>query len=206
MPNASTVRRQVSGTQQLTLASLAGTTITTTATPFVLNNNALTGVGGGLVPLAAGNTGIFLGTGQVIHIAVTGSYSGATANSTTIEIELIQITAAGLAAAVTTTLAGQQAAVTASGSTKIADSAALTVVQTAGSFTLDARVQLDASGNLEGQFTVDIDSATVAAWQKLSNVPTALAEVDLNFFAVAVLGTATSGVIVTVNEIRIDLE
>jgi len=205
VPNASTVRRQVSGTQQLTLASLAGTTITTTATPFVLNNNALTGVGGGLVPLAAGNTGIFLGTGQVIHVAITGSYSGATAGTSTIRLELIQITAAGLAAAVTTTLAGQQAAVTASGSTKIADSAALTCTQAAGSFTLDARVQLDASGNLEGQFTADIDSATVAAWQTLSTVATGLAEVDLNFFGAVILGTPT-GMIVTANEIRIDLE
>jgi hypothetical protein len=206
MSNASTVRRQVSGTQQLTLASLSGTVITTIASPFVLNNNALTGVGGGLVPLAAGNTGLYLGTGQVMHIAVAGSYSGATAASTTLEIELIQITAAGLAAATINTLAGQQAAVTAAGSTKIADSGALQVAQAAGSFTLDAYVQLDAAGNLEGNFTAQIDSATTAALQKLSSVPTGLAEIDLNFFAVAVLGVAETGVVVTVNEIRLDLE
>lgn len=207
MSNASTVRRQIAGTQQLTLAPLSGTTIGTTETPFVLNNNGLTQAGGGLIPLQAGTTGIYQGTGQVLHIRVAGSYSGATASSTTIQIALYLITAAGLAAATINTLAGQQAAITAAGTTKIATSGALQVSTAVGSFTLDAYVQLDTAGNLQGQFTSLVDFATLVSPVKLTNEPTGLAgEGDLNFFATALLGTATSGVIVTLNELGLDLD
>jgi len=79
--NASTIRRQIAGTQQLTIAPLLGTTITTTPTAFQLNNNGLTLTGGGVIPLSTGVTGLYQGTGQVLVIRAAGSYSGATLGS-----------------------------------------------------------------------------------------------------------------------------
>src|ERR1700676_1387046 len=104
MSNASTVRRQIAGTQQLAVAPLLGTIITTTETAFQLNNNGLTLVGGGVIPLSAGVTGLYQGTGQVLVVRAAGSYSGATASSTTLELELQQVPASLLPIA--NTLAG----------------------------------------------------------------------------------------------------
>ena len=78
MPNASTVRRQVSGTQQLTMAPLLASAISTTETPFSLNNNALTLTGGGIIPLSAGVTGLYQGTGQVLWLHAAGTIRATT--------------------------------------------------------------------------------------------------------------------------------
>ena len=96
MSNASTIRRQISGTQQLTLASLSGTTITTTETVFQLNNNALTLTGGGYIPLSAGVTGLYQGTGQVLWLHIAATLTGGTASTTTLILKLYQISAANL--------------------------------------------------------------------------------------------------------------
>lgn len=202
MANASTIRRQIAGTQQLTIASLSGTTITTTETAFQLNNNGLTLTGGGVIPLSAGVTGLYAGTGQVLHVAAVGNITGASAASTTLDLKLYVVPASLLPIA--DTLAGAQ---TFTNWIKIADSGALQVSQTKAGWTLDARVQLGATGNLTGEFTAEVDFATVAAWQKLSTDVTGLVgEADLNFVVTATLGTAETGVIVTMNEFRIDLE
>jgi hypothetical protein len=202
MANASTVRRQVAGTQQLTIAPISGTTITTTETAFQLNNNGLTLTGGGVIPLSAGVTGLYAGTGQVLRVSAAGTVTGATAASTTLDLKLYVVPAALLPIA--DTLAGAQ---TFTNWTKIADSGALAISQTQAGFTLDARVQLSANGNLTGEFTSCIDFATVAAWAKLSTDVTGLVgEADLNFALTVTLGGTEAGVIVTLDEFRIDLE
>jgi hypothetical protein len=203
MSNASTVRRQIAGTQQLTIAPLSGTVITTTKTAFALNNNGLTLTGGGTIPLSAGVTGLYQGTGQVLHIGVQGSYSGATAASTTIGLELYQVPASALPIA--NTLSGQQttalwAAIGAQGGQGSA------VTTATGSFTADYRLQLDAAGNLEGQYTINMDGVTVVAWTVITAVAGLVGEADLNFVLTVQLGTSTAGVIVTLNEFRLDLE
>src|ERR1022692_2156538 len=73
MANASTVRRQVGGTQQLTIAPLNFAVTSTTPTAFQLNNNGLTLAGGGVIPLVAGVTGLYAGTGQILHLSFTGT-------------------------------------------------------------------------------------------------------------------------------------
>lgn len=204
MSNASTIRRQIAGTQQLTLAPLAGSTITTTATAFQLNNNGLTLTGGGVVPLAAGVTGLYAGTGQVIHIAATGQYSGAnTGTPTTLTLQLYEVPNALLPIANTLTGAqtftGWNAIGTGSGSKNLSSTST-------GSFTIDARVQLDAAGNLEGSTTYTIDGQTIVAAAVFTPVTGLVGEADLNFAVVATLGGTETGVILTLTEFRLDLE
>lgn len=200
MSNASTIRRQVSGTQQLTIAPLLGSTITTTETAFQLNNNALTGTGGGVIPLSAGVTGLYQGTGQVLVIRSSGQYSGATAASTTLELELQQIPASLLPIA--NTLSGAQ---TFTNWNEIATSGVKTLGTAIGSWQFEAFLQLDAAGNLEGTFEANIDGQIVTP--AIANVITGLVgEADLNFAMTAVLGTATTGVVLTETEFALDLQ
>ena len=84
--------------------------------------------------------------------------------------------------------------------------AAQTLAHTNASFTLDARLQLDAAGNLSGQITVNIDHGTLNIWTIISDVTGLTGEADLNFVLVATLGGTEAGVIVTLDEFRIDLE
>ena len=201
MANASTVRRQVAGTQQLTIASLSGTTITTTATAFQLNNNGLTLTGGGVIPLSAGVTGLYSGTGQVLHVAATGTVTGATATTTTLALTLYEVPAAQLPIA--DTLAGAQ---TFTNWNSIYAAAAQTLAHSNASWNYDARLQLDAKRNLSGQATANVDHGTLNAWTIISDITGLVGEADLNFVMVATLGGAETGVIVTMDEFRIDLE
>lgn len=202
MSNASTVRRQIAGTQQLTLAPLFGTTITTTPTAFQLNNNALTLTGGGVIPLSAGVTGLYQGTGQVLAIRGAGSYTGATANTTTLNLQLYQVPASLLPIA--NTLAGAQTFTNWNLVTTQAVGAAVTTAT--GSFQYEAWLQLDAAGNLEGQYELMINNNTVVGPVKSSVVTGLVGEADLNFVLVATLGAATAGVVITLNEFAIDLQ
>lgn len=209
MANASTVRRQVAGTQQLTIASLLGSTITTTKTAFQLNNNGLTLTGGGVIPLSAGVTGLYAGTGQVLHFAATGTVSGATVSTTTMILYVYQIPAALLPIA--DTLAGAQ---TFTGWNLVWESdagSARTLSQAKTSWSVDVRLQLDAAGNLNGEGTSQIDSLVdVYTGIPGSGSPAAITglvgEADLNFVVAVTLGGAETGVVVTADEIRLDLE
>lgn len=196
MSNASTIRRQIAGTQQLTLASLSGTTITTTATAFQLNNNALTQSGGGVIPLSTGNTGLYQGTGQVFIVRAAGQYSGATASSTTLALTLYEVPASVIANGLTSqSFTGWNA---------VGTQAAATLGTASGSFQFEALLQFDAAGNLQGSYSSNIDGTTKAQ-TVVTNIAGLVGEADLNFVLVAQLGTATSGVIVTLDEFAIDL-
>ena len=198
MPNANTVRQQVSGTIQLTTAPLSGTTITTTETAFALNNNALTGTGGGVIPLSAGVTGLYKGTGRVLHVAATGTVTGATGASTTLILKLYQVSAALIAAGLTSAI------VVASGNA-LGTSSTRTIAQTACAFSFDSRIQLDSAGNLHSQFTDEIDNQ-IDVYTAGPAVVTGVAEADLNFVLTAKLGGTEVGVVLNLNEFRIDLE
>ena len=197
MSNASTVRRQVSGTQQLTIAPLVGAIITTTETAFQLNNNGLTLTGGGVIPLSAGVTGLYAGTGQVLHVRGTGIVAGESASGTVI-LKLYEVTAAAISAGLTSALV-------VSAGNAVATSATTTTTHASSSFTFDARLQLDAAGNLLGQFTSEIDNQ-ISIWADTTAVTGLVGEADLNFVLTAKLGTTTAAVVVTLNEFAIDLE
>lgn len=201
MANANTVRQQVAGTQQLTIAPLLGTTITTTKTAFQLNNNALTLTGGGVIPLSAGVTGLYAGTGRVLHVRSTGQVSGATPTTTTLLLNLYQVPASLLPIA--NTLAGAQ---TFTNWNSVAATSALALSDAADSWTFDARLQLDASGNLQGSWTATINGATIAAWAAITPITGLVGEADLNFVLTATLGGAETGVILTETEFALDLE
>ena len=203
MPNASTIRRQVSGTQQLTIAPLTVATAAT-ETPFSLNNNALTLAGGGIIPLSAGVTGLYQGTGQVIWIHVAASVTGLTATGT-VGLNLYVVPAASLPLASTVVTAAN---LVTAGASKIATG----VVGTAGaagesafSYQLDAYVQLDTTGTLSGWFQSNAGVSTTGAKTAITNNGTAnegillTGEADLNFVVAAVSTTETTGTIV-VNE------
>ena len=202
MSNASTIRRQIAGTQQLTLAPLSGTVITTTATPFSLNNNGLTLTGGGIIPLSAGVTGLYAGTGQVIWIHAAGTITGATAASTTLLIGLYEVPASSLpfASTVVTT-----ANVVTAGGVLIAATTGLTVDTASDSWSLDAYVQLSASGTLDGWFQAQISNATAVARAATTVVTGLVGEQDLNFLISATLGSAETGVVLTLNEFSLNL-
>lgn len=201
MSNASTIRRQLAGTQQLTLAPISGTTVTTTKTVFQLNNNALTLAGGGYIPLSAGVTGLYQGTGQVIWIHAAGNITGGTVSSTTLAVEIYQIAAANLPLpstdTSTTVIALCNAVATASTGT-------LGATETAGSFFLDAYVQLDAQGNLNGSFDGNV-FGTVTANTSITPITGLVGEADLNFFLTATLGGTEVGVVIVLEEFSLNL-
>jgi hypothetical protein len=207
VPNASTIRRQVGGTQQLTIASISGTTVTTTATPFQLNNNGLTGTGGGVIPLSAGVTGLYAGTGQVIHIHAAGTITGGTAGSTSAIITLYVVPAASLplAASVITS-----AELVTAGGLLIATSATgvLGAAATQGSFVLDADVQLDGQSNLVGEFNAVVfnnPGTSGGAVPAAITTQLLIGEADLNFVAAITLGGTEVGVIASLNEFALSL-
>ena len=197
MSNASTIRRQVAGTQQLTIASLLGSTITTTETAFALNNNGLTLTGGGVTPLSAGTTGLYAGTGQVIWIHAAGTITGGTASSTTLILKLYEVPASLLPIA--NTLAGQQ---TFTSWNLIATSATgtLSSAVTAGNFSVDAYVQLDSQFNLDGWFQSQVFASATGAKTAITAVKGLTGEADLNFVLTATLGGTYAGVSVVLDE------
>lgn len=196
MSNASTIRRQIAGTQQLTLAPLLGSVITTTETAFQLNNNGLTQTGGGVIPLSAGVTGLYQGTGQVLWIHAAGMYSGVT--SSTLEIELQQVPASLLPIA--NTLAGAQ---TFTNWNEIGTSGTVTVSSTTGSFSFDAYIQLDAAGNLEGDYSANVNGTTKAQ-TVITPITGLVGEADLNFVLTAVLGASIAGAVLTLDEFSLN--
>ena len=197
MANASTIRRQISGTQQLTIAPLTNAIAGTTPTAFALNNNGLTLTGGGVIPLSYGVTGLYQGTGRVLHVAATGiAVSGASENLT---IALYEVPAALLPIA--DTLAGQQ---TFTNWNLLATSTVRALPTSGGtaSWSFDARLQLDAAGNLEGQFTDEINSL-VDVYAATTIAAGLVGEADLNFVIVATQSALTT---LTETVFSLDLE
>lgn len=205
MSNASTVRRQVAGTQQLTIASILGTVVTTTETPFTLNNNGLTLTGGGIIPLAAGNTGLYQGTGQVLWLHAAGTITATTANVATLILKLYVAPASSLPLVTTTGVVDTVAQAVTAGAVLIATSGTLTLAagRTSASWSLDAYLTLDQQGNLQGNFesqmgVLTTDSATITTTPLTG-------EADLNFFLTATQGVAETGNVVTADEIELSL-
>jgi len=189
MSNASTIRRQVAGTQQLTTAPLSLAVITTTETFFSLNNNGLTLTGGGVIPLSAGVTGLYQGTGQVLWVHATVTAVGVTAG-TTLVLELYQVSAAQIAAATAAAPLVPDTNTTSTGAVSPTITATST---TAISASLDAYFQLDAAGNLSGWFTSGGATSTVTG-NTTTTVLTGLAgEQDLNFLISATAGVHAVG-------------
>lgn len=201
MSNANTIRRQIAGTQQLTLASISGTAVGTTQTVFQLNNNGLTLSGGGFIPLSAGVTGLYSGTGQVLHIRANGTVVGQTAATTSLVLELVEIPASALPIPST----DSSATVIGLGQ-PIATTAAKQLAGTSASFQLDAFIQLDANGTLSGYWQSQIDDAVITSPVAIASVTGLAGEQDLNFLLAATLSGAETGVIVTLNEFAIDAQ
>lgn len=202
MANASTIRRQVAGTQQLTLAPLSGTTITTTETAFQLNNNALTLSGGGYIPLSAGVTGLYAGTGQVLNIHCAGTLTGA-AGASTLILKLYQVPAAALPLPSTDSVAN----IVTAGATLIATSATGTLAggATSGSFQFDISVQLDSLGNLTGEHSSQVFASNAQANTANTAATGLVGEADLNFLLSATLGVSETGIIITLDEFSLSI-
>jgi hypothetical protein len=203
MSNASTIRRQVAGTQQLTLAPLTAAAISTNETPFSLNNNALTLTGGGIIPLSAGVTGLYQGTGQVLWIHAAGTATGMTSASTTLTLSMQQVPAASLpfASTVVTT-----ANMVTAGASDVFDSSTITTGtgQTSGAWQADAWLQLDAQGNLTGDFQTQIFGGATQAKTATTTVTGLVGEQDLNFVISATLGGTATGVVLNLNEFSLN--
>ncbi len=199
MSNASTIRRQVGGTQQLTIAPLLGSVISTTATAFQLNNNGLTLTGGGVIPLSAGVTGLYAGTGQVLHVAFSGSFVGGSDDDLT--LTLYEVPASLLPIA--NTLAGAQ---TFTNWNSLGATSSIPLDAVTGSWSFDARLQLSATGRLTGEYTAQINGDTITAWVKTTVVTGLVGEADLNFVMVATLGAGQAATVLTPDEFQLSLE
>lgn len=186
----------------MTIAPQAGTLATHVV--FQLNNNALTLTGGGFIPLSAGVTGLWLGTGQVLHIRATGNVAPVVGATDTLAIKLFQITVAGLASSPAPTNATIISP--SGGSSLVADSGTITTAAgTSAAFSADYRLQLSSAGVLLGQFTVTV-GGTVAVYAATTAIA-GLGEADLNFFISLANPTGhTSSVIATLDEFALDVE
>lgn len=208
MSNSNTIRRQVAGSQALTLAPISN--LGATETNFVLNANgaiptnpyageASPILSGGVIPLSAGATGLWLGTGAVIHISATGQVV-TTDSSSTLALKLWQVPASVIAAG----------GLTQTSQTSFVELAASTVSTpgAAGTFSwsFDARLQLSGTGVLNGQFTSKIDATAVQAYVTLTTEATGVAEADLNFVLSALGTNSHLDTTVTTDEFRIDAE
>jgi hypothetical protein len=184
----------------LTIAPILGTVVTTTETVFQLNNNGLTLTGGGYIPLVAGVTGLYQGTGAVIWIHAAGTLTATSANVATLILKLYQVPASFLPVP-----SADTSAQVITGSNLIATSATGTLAagRTSGSFFLDAYVQLDAQGNLTGNFEGETFN-TVTPFAALTQVTGLVGEADLNFFVTATQGVAETGNVVTLDEFSLN--
>jgi hypothetical protein len=181
----------------LTLASIVNPGAT--QTQFQLNNNALTLTGGGIIPLSAGVTGLYQGTGQVLRIRAAGSFSGFTAGTTTLALVLFEVPAAIIAA-------GGLTATSSTGYNSVANPSAVTCANASGAFQLEVDIQMDAAGNLNGQFSGWIDDGTAIPVTKIQSVTGLLGEADLNFVLAVTLGGAEpSTSTLALNEFALDL-
>jgi hypothetical protein len=174
-------------------------------------------IGGGVIPLSVGPTnlyqgftqdgtglilgrGAYQGTGQVLHLAVTGFYSGMTANSTTIKLGVWEVPAAIIQA-------GGLSPASQTGFNRVCQSSGVQVPSASGQFTFDVYLQFDAEGTLNGYFQGQIGETTPLTPAACANIIDLAGEADLNFVLTAQLGvSAPSTAVLTVDEFRIDLE
>ena len=207
MSNANTIRRQVAGSQALTLAPISN--LAATLTNFVLNANgaipsnpyageASPVLSGGVIPLVAGATGLWLGTGAVMHIRATGTVVAADSSSGLI-LDLYEVPASVVAA-------GGLTQTSQTSFNLLATSGSAVVPGAAGTFnwSFDARLQLSGTGSLTGEFTTQIyDTVTVYA---NTTAVASLGEADLNFVIAAEGVASHANTTVTMDEFAIDVE
>lgn len=216
-----------SGTGRVLKVSGQGMIVTGSGTAFVISNVALTSnvvtilatntlVAGQVVTISGLPTATFL-NGAVVTVISTGlsgsqfefnfthaNYStnpeaGVATVTNTLTLQVYEVPAALLPIA--DTLAGQQ---TFTNWNLIATSTARAVSGTA-SWSLDVRVQLDALGNLQGQFTDEINSL-VDVYAPTTAVVGLVGEADLNFVVVATQTVSVAANVLTMDEFRADLE
>lgn len=149
----------------------------------------------------AQTTPFYAGTGQVIHVAATGTLAGLTPNSTTLALALYEVPADAQLLTIETTV---QLLVTAGGQ-EVATTSAEEFTTTTSTFSFDVYLQLDAQGNLMGTYQAVIGGNVISETATIL-VAGLIGDADLNFVLAAQLGGTEAGVIVTVDEFRIDLE
>jgi len=155
-----------------------------------------------VIPLSAGVTGLYQGTGQVLWLHAAGTITGGTASSTTLILKLYEVPASLLPIA--NTLTGAQ---TFTSWNLLATSATGTLAAgvTTGNFSLDAELQLDSLGNLSGDFVSQVFASTTGAQTATTQATGLVGEADLNFVIVATLGGTETGVIVNLDEFALAL-
>lgn len=200
MSNASTIRRQILGTQQLTIASVTNAG-SAAPTAFVLNNNGLTLTGGGVIPLSAG-PGPYKGTGNVIKVIATGNFVAAADDDLTLTLYIVpaSVIAAGTVGGVAFQTFTNWLSVCAT-TLQVIDSLA-------SSFSFEADLQVSSTGYLEGNFIYNIGILpSPPAWAVTSAIAgTSLpaGDADLNFVLVYTLASTGTGTVLNLEEFRVD--
>jgi hypothetical protein len=199
-PGASTIRQQTSGSSPNELAPLLASVIGTTPTAFQFNTlDAPEFVDASatnlfdVTPLSAGVTGLYQGTGQVLWVHATGFCANPNNESATLALTLYEVPAPVVAAGLTAT--------SFAGWNSIGSISATSVNSGEGSgefFSVDAFLQLDAQGNLQGTYQVSV-AGTVVQKTAVTLIPL-VGEADLNFVLVATLGGTTTGITLNLSQ------
>ena len=195
MSNKNTIKSQLSGTVQNTLAPLTNGVAGTSETAFSLNAGPISGIGGGVIPLSLGNPGTIGGTGGQLKIRANGAAVTTSATSCTLTLNLYLIPAAIVAAGLTNQSFTNWK--------KLATSSARSIANAINSFAVDATVQLTSSGRLQGQAGFII-SDLVDAQAAITAATGLLGEQDLNFVLTSTASNSDSGNVITLNEFSLE--
>lgn len=148
--------------------------------------------------MSAGVTGLYAGTGQVLRLRGSGTYSGVTGGTTTLVLEVFEVPAAIISA-------GGLTATSSTGYNAVAVANAITLTNAVGAFSITVDFSLDSAGNLNGAFSVWASDGTAQASTKISGVTGLVGEADLNFVLAATLGGAEpSTSVLTLDEFALD--
>lgn len=183
-------------TIQNTIAPLTNGVAGSTATAFSLFSGAVSGGGGGVIPLQVGTPGLYFGSGRKLKLSARGLC--VTGTSTNLTLKLYQIPASVLATAgfysgmaAVSPLSNQ----TFTGWNLVATSSARAVNTATGAWDFIAELQLTqagTTGSLEGTFKDTINGIFDA--EAAVTITTGLiGESDLNFVIVSTLSSANAG-------------
>lgn len=195
MANKNTIKAQLSGTIQNTLASLTNSFAGTSQTAFQLNPGLVTGSGGGIVPLSIGNPGLYFGTGAQLRIRANGTVVTAYNSTITLTLALLQVPASVISAGLTKQSFTNM--------NTLKTSTARSIINGTNSFAVDSTIQLSGTGVLQGQAGFIISDlldgqAAITAATGLTG------EADLNFLLTATVSASDSSTIVTLNEFSLE--
>jgi hypothetical protein len=209
MADNNTIKTQIqtlptNTTIQNSIAPLTNAVASTTATAFALNSGAVSLGGGGVVPLAIGNPGVFFGSGKKFKVAARGQCITGTSATLTLKLYLVPATAIATAgfSSNNVSLLSQT---TFTNWSLVATTTARAINTATGDWDFQAELQLTqagTTGSLMGTFK-DTINGLFDAEAAVTIVTGLVGEADLNFVIVSTLSAGNAANINTMTEFSI---